>query len=317
MKKISAVIFRTVFGLAALLSFASALFAETATYLPFEGNAQFVSPWAFGGNIQYVVPVIPVAINPYSAQSAFAFDSRYVLYNQEIQPMNIDRLASAIETSDEFRRFFSTSQRLQILRTDALLQEFLRERFADNSIAAYTGLSSEYRLWIFNTILENGERLDASVAIPNFKLLPSVQTQKWNAIWARSFAPYYSQMNAPGAAGLGYVNPLKRQTAVVRRTASRRSRQIDAVKTGTYISLLGRSGDWFKVNTESGRVGYIHKSDIDLVQGHQVLPWTGAGSVTLWQNNFSAGTENRTEVQYQPGYYSNSGWVYPWQTQRF
>lgn len=52
----------------------------------------------------------------------------------------------------------------------------------------------------------------------------------------------------------GYTN--------VRTSGSSKAKIITQVKSGSFVDVIEKRGDWWKVKTDNGKVGYIHKSRI-------------------------------------------------------
>lgn len=62
------------------------------------------------------------------------------------------------------------------------------------------------------------------------------------------FADYYIEDSD------GYTN--------VRTYGSSKAKIITQVKSGSFVDVIEKRGDWWKVKTDKGKVGYIHKSRI-------------------------------------------------------
>ena len=52
----------------------------------------------------------------------------------------------------------------------------------------------------------------------------------------------------------GYTN--------VRESGSLKAKIINRIKSGSFVDVIEKNGEWWKVKTDNGKVGYIHKSRI-------------------------------------------------------
>ncbi len=289
------------------------------------GPVVWIPVAAAGMPVVQAPPVTPAPVVPVPAVGA---PERWLEWSHG----SLDRLIAAVETSDELRRLLASSSRLSVLRADAVLQQFLRERVAGADLTASTGLAPEYRLWLLNTLVESGDRLDASLVIPNFRLLPSVMAASWPTIWSRSFAPTL-------AAGQGMaeaVPPRGSTTVGIHPAANGRLRHVEELAAGARVWTLGTEGSFTQVRTPAGRTGWVWTNELKNIvaaSSAPTLPYRGAESVTLWQS-----VESRTPANlpwYAPvpyssapysitaqglvpagyGFYGSEGWVYALPTQ--
>lgn len=67
----------------------------------------------------------------------------------------------------------------------------------------------------------------------------------------------------------------------VRKSPSTGSAVVATLNKGSYITLLSRSGDWWRVEYGKGLYGYCHKDYITIVQGTPTTVKTQAGSLNV------------------------------------
>lgn len=67
----------------------------------------------------------------------------------------------------------------------------------------------------------------------------------------------------------------------VRASASSGAAVVASLKKGSYITLLSRSGSWWKVEYDKGKSGYCHADYITVVQGTPVTVSTTSGSLNV------------------------------------
>lgn len=84
----------------------------------------------------------------------------------------------------------------------------------------------------------------------------------------------------------------------VRAQASSASATVATLNKGSYITLLSKSGSWWKVEYGAGKTGYCHADYITVVQGTPVSVTTGALNVRTGPGtgNASVGTLYQNEV---------------------
>lgn len=71
----------------------------------------------------------------------------------------------------------------------------------------------------------------------------------------------------------GYLN--------VRSSASTGGSKVAALKKGSYITLISKSGDWWRVEYAKGKFGYCHKDYITIVTGTPVTVKTQSGNLNV------------------------------------
>lgn len=71
----------------------------------------------------------------------------------------------------------------------------------------------------------------------------------------------------------GYLN--------VRSSASASASRVASLKKGSYITLMEKSGSWWKVEYAKGKYGYCHSDYITIVQGTPVSVNTGGGNLNV------------------------------------
>lgn len=67
----------------------------------------------------------------------------------------------------------------------------------------------------------------------------------------------------------------------VRAQASSSAAVVATLKKGSYITLISKSGSWWKVEYARGKYGYCHGDYITVVQGSPVTVNTGGGSLNV------------------------------------
>ena len=67
----------------------------------------------------------------------------------------------------------------------------------------------------------------------------------------------------------------------VRREASSGAPVVASLKKGSYITLISKSGSWWKVEYDKGKYGYCHSDYITVVQGTPVTVTTKSGSLNV------------------------------------
>ncbi len=67
----------------------------------------------------------------------------------------------------------------------------------------------------------------------------------------------------------------------VRSQASSGAPVVASLKKGSYITLISKSGVWWKVEYEKGKYGYCHSDYITIVEGTPVTVTTGSGSLNV------------------------------------
>lgn len=67
----------------------------------------------------------------------------------------------------------------------------------------------------------------------------------------------------------------------VRSQASSGASVVATLNKGSYITLISRSGSWWKVEYAKGKYGYCHADYITIVEGTPVTVTTGAGSLNV------------------------------------
>ena len=71
----------------------------------------------------------------------------------------------------------------------------------------------------------------------------------------------------------GYLN--------VRSSPSASAAKVTSLKKGSYITLIEKSGSWWKVEYAKGKYGYCHADYITIVQGTPVTVTTNSGSLNV------------------------------------
>ena len=67
----------------------------------------------------------------------------------------------------------------------------------------------------------------------------------------------------------------------VRNGASSASAKVAALKKGTYVTLLSKSGSWWHVEYDKGKYGYCHADYITVVEGTPVTVNTKSGNLNV------------------------------------
>ena len=67
----------------------------------------------------------------------------------------------------------------------------------------------------------------------------------------------------------------------VRREASSGAPVVASLKKGSYITLISKTGSWWKVEYDKGKYGYCHSDYITVVQGTPVTVTTRSGSLNI------------------------------------
>lgn len=231
--------------------------------------------------------------------------------------LTLDRLIAAAETADEIRILLSRPDRLRLIRADNVTRTFLKERIVNAEVARASGLTQEYLGWVYDTLLETGDRLGPNVFLPNFRLLPSASAASWNQVWARSFAASYTAQ-AWGRLGIA----LLARTATLRAEASSSSAGLQRLAAGTQVAvtspaLAGVGGPWVRVQTANGFLGWVTAADLSpsfslpvhtapagalaATPAASSLPYSGPESLILWND----------PRRVPAGHDSTYGWIYP------
>lgn len=227
--------------------------------------------------------------------------------------LTLDRLIAAAETADEVRILLSRSDRLRIVRADNVTRTFLKERIVNAEVARASGLTQEYLGWVYDTLLEAGDRLGPNVFLPNFRLLPSASAASWNQVWSRSFAASYTAQ-AWGRQGLAVLA----RTATLRAEATSGSAGLQRLAAGSQVAvtspaLAGVGGPWVQVRTANGFLGWVTAADLSASFGQpayaaptaapaaSALPYAGPESLILWND------PRRVPAGHDSAY----GWIYP------
>ena len=71
-----------------------------------------------------------------------------------------------------------------------------------------------------------------------------------------------AQMDAKAGAVTTKVSSLN-----IRASASASSQRVGSLRKGSYITLLGKTGAWWKVEYADGKYGYCHGDYITIVEG--------------------------------------------------
>lgn len=93
-------------------------------------------------------------------------------------------------------------------------------------------------------------------------------------------------MAAPGAEAASHDSKAGAVTTSggqlnVRREASSGAAVVASLKKGSYVTLIGKSGSWWKVEYDKDRYGYCHSDYITVVQGTPVTVTTRSGSLNV------------------------------------
>lgn len=263
------------------------------------------------------VTIVPV---PVSVPSTGAVAPAGYLPSGIESVVTLDRLIAAAETADEVRILLSRPDRLRVARADNLTRAFLKERIVNAEVARASGLTQEYLGWIYDTLVESGDRIGATVFIPNFRLLPATAAPSWNQVWSRSFAITYAAQSW-GRSGLA----LLARASVLRAEASSRGTALQRLGAGTQVAVqspamtIGGS-NWVQVRTANGFLGWIPAADLSASYATSFvapsvptlgaalgavpasgIPYGGPESVILW----------RDQGRVPAGHDSAYGWVYP------
>ena len=96
----------------------------------------------------------------------------------------------------------------------------------------------------------------------------------------------------------------------VRSSASTASSVVATLRKGSHITLISRSGSWWKVEYEKGRYGYCHADYITIIQGSPVKVATQSGNLNV---RAGAGTSYSVQARLAKGetvllLSSNGGW---------
>lgn len=96
----------------------------------------------------------------------------------------------------------------------------------------------------------------------------------------------------------------------VRSSASTASAVISTLKKGSYITLISKSGSWWKVEYAKGQYGYCHADYITIVQGSPAAVATRSGNLNV---RSGAGTAYPVQARLAKGetvllLSSNGGW---------
>lgn len=168
-----------------------------------------------------------------------------------------DRLAAALETTDELRRLLADPDWNRPLLVDGLTVRFLRERFVASPDAAAKGLSRAYLEWCFSTVCLFADRIRPESDFPDFKLAAAATVPSWSLIWRRSFAPYYGAATVqPGVA-------VTRAATRVRLTRLPGSRLIGTLPAGARVTILDQAGSSCFI--ETGRIaGFVDASALSV-----------------------------------------------------
>lgn len=67
----------------------------------------------------------------------------------------------------------------------------------------------------------------------------------------------------------------------VRSTASTSGAKLTSLKKGSYVTLISKSGSWWRVEYEKGKYGYCHADYITTVSGTPTTVQTSAGSLNV------------------------------------
>ncbi len=228
----------------------------------------------------------------------------------------LDRLIAAAETADEIRILLSRPDRLRPIRADNLTRTFLKERMVNAEVARASGLTIEYLGWMFDTLIESGDRLSPSLFLPNFRLLPPASAASWTQIWSRSYAALYT----PQVTNRGGLVVVSRATTL-RAEASNRSAGLQRLNAGAQVLVAGpavqvENSAWVMVRTANGFTGWAPAADLSTSFGtlplgtvpgasalssQSSIPYSGPESVILWQDPRRVPT----------GYDSAHGWIHP------
>jgi len=201
-----------------------------------------------------VLTVIAVLAAPVAAADSYS-GGRILTRTQVVS--EADRLAAALETTDELRKLLSDPDWNRPLLVDELTVRFLRERFVASPDAASRGLSPAYLEWCFSTVCLFADRIRPDANLPDFKLAASASVPSWPLIWKRSFAPYYGAATVqPGAA-------VTKTATRVRLTRTHGSRLIGTIPPGTRVTLIEEVGASCFV--ETGRIaGFVDASALSI-----------------------------------------------------
>ncbi len=96
----------------------------------------------------------------------------------------------------------------------------------------------------------------------------------------------------------------------IRSAASTASSVVSTLRKGSHITLISKSGSWWKVEYEKGRYGYCHADYITIIQGSPVKVATQSGNLNV---RSGAGTSYSVQARLAKGeavllLSSNGGW---------
>lgn len=80
----------------------------------------------------------------------------------------------------------------------------------------------------------------------------------------------------------------------VRSSASTASATVATLSKGSYVTLISRSGDWWRVEYAKGKYGYCHRDYITVVEGSPVTVQTATGSLNVRSGPGTAYTRTAT-----------------------